>query len=207
MKSKKYPVSRKDNLVVQEADGEVLIYDLTENKAFCLNETSALIWQLCDGKKSLTEMSIELGKKLNSPASEGLVWLGLEQLKKENLIENEVTVPIDLVGMSRREVIRKVGIGSMIAIPIISSLIAPTAAQAQTTACPDPGNYMDACRCAPGTFPGSCNGTGGGGSQVCPSGPSPNACLCRTLTGVQLLQLLVDKAVLTKLGLVANTNS
>ena len=40
------PRSRRNDLVVQEMDGEILIYNLTENKAFSLNETSALVWEL-----------------------------------------------------------------------------------------------------------------------------------------------------------------
>lgn len=136
---KKYPVSRKENLVVQETDGEILIYDLNENKAFCLNETSALIWNLCNGQSSISEISRSLGKKLNAPTSEGLVWLALEQLKKENLIENEVPVPTEYEGLSRREVIKKIGLSSMVALPIISSLIAPTAITA-ASACIAVGN-------------------------------------------------------------------
>jgi hypothetical protein len=38
------PISRKSHIVVQYFGNEILIYDLTENKAFCLNETSALVW-------------------------------------------------------------------------------------------------------------------------------------------------------------------
>ena len=49
MKKRIAPKARKENLVVQESNGEVLIYDLDTNKAFCLNETSALVWQACDG--------------------------------------------------------------------------------------------------------------------------------------------------------------
>lgn len=131
----KYPVSRKDNLVVQEANGELLIYDLNDNKAYCLNETSSLIWNLCDGKSSISDISRSLGKQLNASVDEGLVWLALEQMKKEKLIQNEVTAPAQYAGLSRREVIKKVGLGSMIALPIISSLIAPTGAEAASGAC------------------------------------------------------------------------
>jgi hypothetical protein len=42
--------SRESNLVVQDLNNEVMIYDLTENKALCLNETASIIWRLCDGK-------------------------------------------------------------------------------------------------------------------------------------------------------------
>jgi Coenzyme PQQ synthesis protein D (PqqD) len=132
---KNYPVSRKDNLVVQEIDGEVLIYDLAENKAFCLNKTSALVWQACDGNKSTAEISKLISHKLNSPATEDLVWFALDQLKKEKLIENSDELPNNFAGISRREVIKKVGLGSMIALPIVASLVAPAALQAQSADC------------------------------------------------------------------------
>lgn len=132
---RKYPQSRKDNLVVQETNGEVLIYDLNDNRAFCLNETSALVWNLCDGKSSISDISSSISKQLKTPANEGLIWLALEQLKKENLIVNEITTPAGYEGLSRREVIKKVGLGSMIALPIVSSLIAPTGAMSASVAC------------------------------------------------------------------------
>lgn len=127
---KKYPLSRRSNLVVQELNGEVLIYDLSINKAVCLNETSALVWTLCDGKRSVNEISQELGKKLNLPGNEDLVWFALDQLKKENLISNSEDIISNFQGMSRREVIRKVGFATMIALPLITSMVAPTAAHA-----------------------------------------------------------------------------
>ena len=130
MSSNKFPISRKDNIVVQELDGEVLIYDLNNNKAFCLNETSALVWEMCDGNKSTTEISKSIAKKLNSPANEDIVWLALDQLKNENLIENEIATDNYFNGMSRREVIKKVGLGTMIALPLVIGITAPKAVHA-----------------------------------------------------------------------------
>jgi hypothetical protein len=116
-----------------ELDAEVLVYDKQTNKAFNLNRTSALIWELCDGKNSLSEISCLLGEKLNAEVDDGLVWLALEQLRQENLIENEVALPESLVGLSRRQAIRKVGLAAAITLPFISSLVAPTALHAQST--------------------------------------------------------------------------
>lgn len=110
--SNKYPVSRKDNIVVQEVDGELLIYDLAIDKAFCLNSTSRLVWQASDGNKSTAEIADFVSKKLNLPASEDLIWFALEQLKKENLIENGSLETSPFKGMKRREVIRKVGLST-----------------------------------------------------------------------------------------------
>jgi hypothetical protein len=134
MKQKVAPLSRKNDIVVQDLNGEVLIYDLKLNKAFCLNETSALVWQACDGNKSVDEISRSISKQMNQPANDDLVWLALDQLKQENLLENSEEVVANFDGMSRREVIRKIGLGTMIALPFVTGLIAPTAAQAQSLA-------------------------------------------------------------------------
>jgi len=40
MKSSQIPVARKEGLVIQETSEEVLVYDLTSNKAHCLNQTT-----------------------------------------------------------------------------------------------------------------------------------------------------------------------
>jgi hypothetical protein len=141
MKSNNNPLSRRDNLVIQELDGEVLIYDLSDNKAFCLNETSALIWQACDGTKSAAEISNIISEKLNSPANEDFVWFAIDQLKKENLVKNSDQLPNNFAGMSRREVIKKVGLGTMIALPIISSMVTPASAAA-VRSCTNPGQFF-----------------------------------------------------------------
>lgn len=128
----KFPLSRKENIVTQELDGEILVYNLETNKAVCMNETSALVWSLCDGKKSVGEISQTIAKKMNATANEDLVWLAIDQLKDENLMVNsEINSPFE--GINRREVIKKVGLGTMIALPIVTGLIAPTAANAASS--------------------------------------------------------------------------
>jgi hypothetical protein len=129
MKNDFTPKSRKENLVVQELEGEVLIYDLEKNKAFCLNQTSALVWQSCDGSHTIAEISDAVGKQLNSQVNEDFVWLALDQLSKENLIENKTEVENKFTGMSRREAVRKVGLASLVALPVIASLSTPVYAQ------------------------------------------------------------------------------
>ncbi len=180
----KIPVARKQDIIVQELKGEVLVYDLKIDKAFCLNETSALVWQLCDGESSVAEISRTVGKKLNSPANEDLVWLALDQLKKENLLANSEEVVANFDGMSRREVIKKVGLATMIALPIISSLVAPTAAQAQSGLAAACGTNV--CRCefndnALGSMNQTCQGNGSPTDGTgCPkvSGTPPGQCEC-----------------------------
>ena len=126
----KLPMARKTDILMQDSKGEILLYDLCANQAFCLNETSSLVWQLCDGTKSVSEISRELSKKLNLPIPEELVWLALDQLKKEHLLENDMEIAFHTNGWSRREVIKKVGLGTMATLPLITFLVAPTATQA-----------------------------------------------------------------------------
>lgn len=126
----KTPKTRNENIVVQEMENEILIYDLQTNKAFCLNETPAIIYNLCNGKKSVAEINQALNKTLNQPISEELIWLALDNFKKDNLLAENENIEIDFNGLNRRQVIKKVGLASMVALPIVSSIVAPTAAHA-----------------------------------------------------------------------------
>jgi hypothetical protein len=170
MKLKDYPQSRRNELVIQELKGELLIYDLATNKAYCLNETSALIWQLCDGSNSIAEIRQSISKKLKSAVTEDFIWLAIDQLKEENLLENSTAVKIEFNGLSRREVIRKVGLASVVALPLISSLFAPTAAMAQSAGAGG-GALRSACTTDANCSQGTCR-TGVVGSYCCTGSPN-----------------------------------
>ena len=42
-----HPSKRTGRLIVREIPGEVLVYDLVRDKALCLNQTAAAVWNLC----------------------------------------------------------------------------------------------------------------------------------------------------------------
>lgn len=132
---KNMPQSRQQNIVVQELKGELLIYDLSLNKAFCLNQSSAVVWQLCDGEKSIPEIAKIVGGKLKSEINDDFIWLALDRLKKENLIANPEEISSNFNGLSRRQVIKRIGFSSMVALPLITSLVAPSAVHAQSGTC------------------------------------------------------------------------
>ncbi len=126
------PLARRSDIVIQEIDNEILIYDLRANKVFNLNETSAIIWQLSNGNFTISEIADNLTQKLNSPINEEFVWLALDQLRKEKLVENETEISNLYEGTSRREVIKRVGLATVAALPIIVSITAPTSVSAQS---------------------------------------------------------------------------
>lgn len=133
------PKARNENIVMQSLKDEVLVYDKAVNKAFCLNRTSSIVWHLCDGNKSVAVISSELSERLESSVDEDFIWLALDQLKQQNLLINADALPAKYEGLNRREVIRKVGLAGAAALPLITALIAPTSAAAQSvTVCVAP---------------------------------------------------------------------
>ena len=184
------PKSRQAEIVVQEFEKEILIYDLSINKAYCLNETSTLVYQLCSGKNTVADISNLISKKLNQPVTVDLVWLALDSFKKDNLLEQSELFEIDFNNLSRREVIRKIGLGSMAMLPLISSIVAPSSAQAQSggltnqplfAACSasaqcTSGNCVNSRCCVPSSVLG----------QVGDTGPNSLSGNCATVTLAQL---------------------
>lgn len=108
----------RQNLLVQELTDEVLIYDQATNKSYCLNETAKTVFNACDGEHSVADVSLP----------KDMIYFSLDELKRQNLIETDYVSPFD--GISRREVIKKVGLASMVALPVITGLLAPQASQA-----------------------------------------------------------------------------
>src|SRR5689334_11354601 len=115
MNNSHVPVARKQGLVVQEMPEEVLIYDLDTNKAHCLNQTAAFVWKSCDGKNTVETIAGLLGKEFAQKVNEDLVWLAIDQLSKESLLETEVKTTLS--GISRRDVIKRIGFAATIALP------------------------------------------------------------------------------------------
>jgi hypothetical protein len=120
-------------LVIQELPDEVLIYDRERDKAHCLNQTAALVWKYCDGKTTVANIARKLALKLDSAAiDEKVIWYALDQLSKDHLLEENLAPPAMLAGMSRRQMVRTLGLTAIVAVPLVTSIMAPTPAQAAT---------------------------------------------------------------------------
>lgn len=131
MNNSLFPSARTKGLVVQEVPNEVLVYDLETDKAHCLNETAAAVWRACDGNRSVREIADSVGLTLGKEVSDDLVWLAIDQLNEHGLLQRNVETKFN--GQSRREALKKIGIASMVALPIIASLAAPKSVLASTS--------------------------------------------------------------------------
>lgn len=126
MKKLEFPQGRMDCLS-RELGAEVLIYDLQRDVGHCLNSTAAAVWRLCDGKRTPRQIAAELSRQFSTPVGEQIVRLALGQLGDAHLlVEREVPVECP----SRRVVMQRIGIAAAIALPLITSMAAPTPAQA-----------------------------------------------------------------------------
>ena len=156
MKSPQFPCARKAGLVIQDMPDEVLVYDLDTNKAHCLNKSAAFVWRSCDGKTSISDIARLFEIQTGDKVSDDFVWLALDQLNENSLLESEVKA--SFAGRSRREVIKKIGLASVVALPIVASLVAPKSAMAAVScACVTPGDCITQTGC-PSTA--NCNGSG-----------------------------------------------
>jgi len=144
------PKARTADLIVRELPDEVLVYDRKSDRAHCLNLTAATIWKFCDGRTTAAEMAQRLAasnavdaealmdesrsptRLKSAPPAEQVIWLALEQLSRNHLLEAPLSLPAYLPRMSRREAIRVFGLGAAMAIPIVVSITAPTPAVAGT---------------------------------------------------------------------------
>jgi len=146
---------------VRELDNEVLIYDTNNDKAHCLNETAALIWQQCDGHATPAEISRTLSQQLGTTIDERVVWFALKQLSRDHLLEEELTPPaIFTAGLNRREMVRVLGLAAVVAVPLVTSIVAPTPAQA-ATCLPDGASCTTGEECCSGLCDSTCIGSGG----------------------------------------------
>jgi coenzyme PQQ synthesis protein D (PqqD) len=151
------PKARSEGLITKEVEGEVLVYDRERDQAHCLNETAAAIWKLCDGCTGVPELTGSVSKSLGIPVGEIVIQLGLKQLSANHLLVEGYEVASLPVNSSRRNLVRRLGVGVAL-LPLITSLSAPTA--------------LAAVSCG-----GPC--TGGPGRGSCPAG-----CVCSPITSL-----------------------
>lgn len=145
------PRARKDGLVVEELPDELLVYDLDRHKAHCLNETAALIWKRCDGRTTVAAMARAVAGELKAPVGEEVVRFALDQLDRSCLLEG--WAPRSERGkLSRREAMRRLGLAAALAVPVVTSIVAPTAADAVTC-----GGFGAPCTAPAQCCSGVCN--------------------------------------------------
>jgi hypothetical protein len=129
MRSDETPRSIQRNISIQHVGVETLVYDEVHHKAFCLNRSSSVIWRLADGVRTVDQIRDAASIDLGVEVGEELVRYALEELRRDGLIEALSTVQTG-PEISRRAILRSLGVGGALLLPIVAAVIAPPAAQA-----------------------------------------------------------------------------
>ncbi|HEX5734970.1 MAG TPA: PqqD family protein [Blastocatellia bacterium] len=151
------PLARRDGLLVREMNEEMLVYDLQRHKAHCLNRPAALVWGHCDGKASVAEVARLVGEKIGTPLDEETIRHALTQLDRAALLERRITQAGNTRRLSRRQAVRRLSAAAVAAVPIVTTIVAPQAAEAATcTRAGETCTGLPCCGSATRCFVGRC---------------------------------------------------
>jgi hypothetical protein len=148
------PRARSAELVVTELEGEQLVYDLRTHKMHHLNRLSMIVWLACDGTSTSSQV-LDKMRSFDRLASDEVLWLALDQLERAQLLEGAYYHVASGQGLSRRTLLKRGIVAGAVTLPVISSLLAPSAAAAGSSGCSSNGKP---CVCTGGycTTNGDC---------------------------------------------------
>ena len=139
------PLARQTGLIIEEIPDEVLVYDSDRDSALCLNRTAASVWKHCDGKTTPSRMARLIEKEFQIADGDGVVTLALERLEESHLLTGNTPAP--LKGMSRRELIHRLGASAT--LPVVAMILVPPAGQVASCT-PNEGSCMQNSDCCSG---------------------------------------------------------
>ncbi len=125
------PLAKNGFILVEESPNESLVYDTANNKVHMLTPVATAVWKSCDGKTSVSEIACKLQSGLNAELGEDVTWLALEEMEKSGLLEHSLNIPQDTI--SRRAMMKTAAAAVAISLPLVTTLMAPSPAYAQST--------------------------------------------------------------------------
>lgn len=137
------PVARRDGLLTRELKDELLVYARDDHRAHCLNRTAATVFENADGTRTVTDLARLLAPGGDPAAGEAVVGEALARLAEAGLLESGPAA-----AWSRREVVRRVGIGAALLLPAVASVVAPAPAEAAATCVADCTGQADGTPCS-----------------------------------------------------------
>jgi Coenzyme PQQ synthesis protein D (PqqD) len=169
------PRSRREGLIVETLEDELLVYDSERTRAHTLNPVAAAVWQACDGARDAKELANAAG------VTEDDVWRALSQLEERDLLDGELPRRMSGPEYSRRQAVRRMGLigaSAAFAAPLVKSIVVPTAAQAGASCVPQNGQCgtFNGEVCDTSTFPPCCPAPG----ISCNGVPDTSRCECNS---------------------------
>ncbi|MGI8863624.1 MAG: PqqD family protein [Solirubrobacteraceae bacterium] len=126
--------------MIEQVADEVVAYDLQTKEAHCLKAVAAFVFSNADGRTTVAEITARAEKGLATPTTEAEIIDAVQQLEQIGLLTSPLIVRNgnglaveDDDGLSRRQMMRRMGIAGAVTVgatPLITSIVAPTAAMA-----------------------------------------------------------------------------
>lgn len=150
MKNRPLPSARDERVLVEQVGDETVVYDLESKDIHCLGVLASVVFRHCDGATTASEAARRAEDELGRPVSADEILHALAQLEERKLIGSpSLMLHNGNGGMSRRDLVRKSSAlagAAVFAAPIITSIVAPTAAMATSgiaTGCSGCGKNSD----------------------------------------------------------------
>ena len=120
-----------DGLLIERTAGELLVLKQSTYEAHALNETAALVFDLCDGATSRATMATEVARRTGLPTDESIVDLALTELVDAGLIVMDET---GRPGLTRRSLIRRLAlpVAAVAMLPVVETILVPPISSGQS---------------------------------------------------------------------------
>jgi hypothetical protein len=139
------PAARRRSLVLRDLGEETLVYDLESHRASCLNREAATVFYACDGQRSHEEIAALVSERLGRDVGVDYVALAIDRLVGSSLLGAGASQ----ASPGRRLALRRMAAAAALALPTVTSVLAPEPAQAQTCL-PKNGACMFSAECCSG---------------------------------------------------------
>lgn len=153
-------LARSADLLVEEIDGELVVYDLRTHSAHHLSQTAAAVWRRCDGCTSVAEIGGAIPGSEGGTTGTGVVWLALRELTSAGLLDEDLQFPKDVKTLSRRELLGRAAVlGAGASVAVLTMSVQPAAAAGSCSAIPGTPCQNNGECCSPLTCTGAPNKT------------------------------------------------
>ena len=136
---------RIEGVQIERAADESLAVKTATLEAHALNQSAAVVYELCDGTRSRSEMAVEIQHRTGLPADEEIVDLALAELADAGLVVLDSPEPRPTT--TRRSLLRRLALSAAAAamLPVVETILLPSASsqgyagsQAPQVFCPTP---------------------------------------------------------------------
>jgi hypothetical protein len=123
-----YRINTEGYRVRRTDDGGMLVYDERADIGHVLNPSVAVVYDLCDGERSVADMARYVAAETGLPADDEIVLLALAQLREAGLLDESEPTTASLAsvntGLTRRSLLKRlaVGAGALALLPAIDSV-------------------------------------------------------------------------------------